>query len=172
MRHRGRTYLVGVASAAGVLAFAIAPAAGVAKSTSPSNANLIKCEASLTLQVPGGQDGVLPGQTPGKQLGAIHCSKGIGGGLEEFSYKVNQASGNEVGSFVAFFKNATIKGKFNLVPQEGSFGNGTTSTFGFSAFAGTVKQLSGTGVWASAKGTGTATCSAQDGLHFKCVEKL
>lgn len=174
MRRRGRTYIVGAVSAAGALAFAIAPAAGVAKSKKPvSNPNLVKCIASLTLQVPASQDLVLPGQTPGKQWGAIHCAKGVGGGLEELSYKVNQASGDEVGAFVAYFKNATIKGKFKFLPQEGSFGNGTSATFGFSAFAGTLTHMSATGALASAAaGPGVATCISQDGLHYKCVEKF
>jgi hypothetical protein len=172
MRHHGRKYILGVVSAVGVIAFAIAPAAGVAKSKKPSaKPSLVKCTAMLTLQIPANQDQVLPGQTPGQQSGSIRCAKGIGGGLEAFSYKI-PTSGDEVGSFVAFFKNGTIKGKFDLVPQEGSFGNGSSATFGASAFEGTVKHLSGTGVWAAAKGAGTAKCSSQDGLHFTCVEKL
>jgi hypothetical protein len=174
MRRRGRKSIIGVASAAGVLAIAIAPAAGVAKSNKPtSNPNLIRCTAKLTSAVPAGQDQVFPNQTPGEQWGWIHCGKGVGTGLEEIAYKI-PVSGDEVGTFVAYFKGGTIQGKLDLAPQEGSFSpNGSTATFGFASFAGALKHMSGTGALASAAtGTGTATCVANDGVHFKCVEML
>ena len=170
MRRRGRTYLVGAASAASVLALVIAPAAGAAKPK--SNPNLVSCRASLTVQVPAGNDQVLPNQSPGKQWGAIHCGKGVGSGLEEFSYKI-PVSGEEVGTFVAYFGGATIKGKLALLPQEGSLLPAGNATFGFASFAGGLTHMSATGGLASsASGPGSATCVAQDGVHFKCSEKL
>lgn len=177
MRLHGRISTVGAASAAAVLAFAIAPAAGVAKSKkSKSKANLVSCVAKVAVEAPTSataQDQVFPDQTPGTQWGTIHCGKGVGSGLEELSYTI-PVSGDEVGSFVAYFKGATIRGKFDLVSEEGSlFGNGTTASFGYAAFAGPIKHISGTGSLASAKSTGAlATCTSQDGVHFKCQEKL
>ena len=174
MRHRGRKYIIGAASAAGVLACAISPAAGTAKSHISSTPKLIKCTASLTLQIPASLDTVLPGQTPGKELGPVHCAKGMGSGFEQFSYKI-PVSGDQVGTFRAVLNHGTIKGKFDLTPLESSLGGGpaySPSTFGATTFVGPLKRLSGTGVWASVKGAGTASCKSQDGLHFKCVEKL
>jgi len=174
MRRRGRKYIVGVASAAGVLALAIAPAAGVAKTKKSSAPALVKCTANLTLQIPANTDVVLPGQTPGKELGRIKCGKQMGSGFEQFSYKI-PVSGDEVGSFVAVLNKGTVKGKFDLTPQESSLGGGglySPATFGAVTFEGPVKHLSGTGDFAGAKGAGAANCKSPDGLHFKCVERI
>jgi hypothetical protein len=177
MRRRGRKYLVGAAAAVGVIALAITPAAGVAKPRQPKlGKNLVSCVAKVSIAVPEGaasQGQVFPDQTPGQQWGSVHCGKGIGAGLEELSYKI-PVSGDEVGTFVAYFGGATIKGKFDLAPQTGTLlGSGPTGLFGYSAFAGPLTHMSATGALTSTTtGSGLASCIAEDGVHFKCVEKL
>jgi hypothetical protein len=177
MRRRGREYIVGAASAVAVIALAITPAAGVAKPKQPKlGKNLVSCVAKVSIAVPPGaasQGQVFPDQTPAQQWGSVHCGKGIGAGLEELSYKI-PVSGDEVGSFVAYFTGGTIRGKFDLAPQTGTLlAGGSTGLFGYSEFAGPLKRMSATGALASAaSGTGLASCVAEDGVHFKCQEKL
>jgi hypothetical protein len=164
MSLRRWTTAVGAASIVGGLT--LAPAAGAS-----SNPNLVRCTGKLATEIPAGQTEVIP-PNQGKQFGAVQCGKGIGAGLQKNSFKLHSSTGNLTGSFTAYFKNGTIKGKFKLTPQEGSLGNLNAPTFGAAGYAGTVNGLSGTGAFASATGTGTMTITSTDGIHFKLVEKL
>jgi hypothetical protein len=172
MRRRGCTSIVGAASAAGVLAFAITPAAGAATSTPKLSPNLVKCTGTLVTQLTAADMGLPPAN--GTQKGTVHCKKGLGKGREKTTFKTNVISGNETGTFVIKFKKGTEKGKFTLLPQEGSLsGTGNLySAFGTTGFAGTLKFKSGTGIFKGLKGTGSLVESSEDGITFKIVEKV
>ena len=173
MRRRCRTSIVGAASAAGVLALAIAPAAGAASSTTPKlSPNLVKCTGTLVTQLTAADMGLPPAN--GTQKGTVHCKKGLGKGQEKTTFKTNVISGNETGTFVIKYKKGTEKGKFTLLPQEGSLtGTGSMySAFGTAGFAGTLKFKSGTGIFKGLKGTGSLVESSEDGINFKIVEKV
>jgi hypothetical protein len=170
MRHRRRISIVGVAAAAGAFAAAaaITPAAVVAK----SNTTTVKCKYKVTTAAPSGSPDLLPGAANGEQWGSIHCSSPVGGGVRKDDFKTNLFSGNVKGKFTEYFSKGTISGKFLLIPQEGSLGNLYSPTFGASAFLGKVKITGGTGAFAAASGKGTSMCASNDGVHFKCVDKL
>jgi hypothetical protein len=170
MRHRGRISIVGAAVAAGAFATAalITPAAVVAKAKTTT----VKCKYKVSTAAPSGSPDLLPGAANGEQWGSIHCSKPVGGGVRKDDFKTNPSSGNEKGKFTEYFSNGTIRGSFLLIPQEGSLGNLYSPTFGASAFLGKVKVTGGTGAFAAAAGKGTSMCVSNDGVHFKCVDKL
>lgn len=174
MRRRGRTYILGAASAAGVLAFAITPAAGVAASTTPK---LAKCKGTLTTQLTSTDTGGLP-PTSGKQKGTVRCKRHLGKGHEKTTFKTDPVSGYVNGTFVIKFKKkvGTVKGKFTLIPQEGSFGSGdpyAPTMFGSVGYAGTLKAKWGNkSKFPGLKGKGTVIESSPDSIHFKVVEKI
>jgi hypothetical protein len=186
MRHRGRKYIIGAASAAGVLACAIAPAAGAATSTTPTlSPNLAKCKGTMATQLTAADAGIPP--LNGVQKGIVRCKKGLGKGREVLNYKTNLTSGNLTGTFTIRFhkkihvagvtkkvKVGTAQGKFVLIPQEGTLGGtgGLYSAFGAAGNAGTLKFTGGTGIFKDLKGTGSLVESSEDGITFKVVDKV
>jgi len=173
MRHRGRKFIIGAASAAGVLTFTITPAAGAATSTTPTlSTHLIKCKGTLVTQLTPADMGIPPAN--GEQKGIIHCLKGLGKGHELLKYKTNLTTGNLTGTFSIKFKKGMVKGKFLLIPQEGTLsGTGSLySAFGAAGYAGTLKFKSGMRHFKGVKGTGSLVESSQDGITFKAVEKV
>lgn len=185
MRHRGRKHTIGAASVAGVLAIAITPAAGAAISTPTLSPNLVKCKGTLVVQLTAADMGIPPDN--GVQKGTVRCKKGLGKGKEVLNYKTHLTSGNITGTFSIKFKKkihiagvtkkvkvGTAKGKFLLIPQEGTLGGtgNLYSAFGAVGFAGTLKFKGGTGIFTGLKGTGSLVESSQDGITFKVVEKI
>jgi hypothetical protein len=174
MRHRGRKSIIGAASAAGVLACAIAPAAGAVTSTTPKlSPNLVKCKGTLVVQIPAADMGIPPAN--GVQKGVVFCKKGLGKGHELLKYKTNLTTGNLSGTFSIKFKKGTLEGKFLMIPQEGTLGGGglySPSTFGAVGYAGTLKFKSGTKLFKGLTGTGSLVESSEDGITFKVVEKV
>lgn len=177
MRRRGRTYIVGAASAAGVLAFAITPAAGVAASATPKlGPHLVRCKGTLTTKLTPADLGLPPAN--GTQKGVVRCKKHLGKGHEKTTFKTNAVSGDVTGTFVIKFKKKVgkVTGKFKLIPQEGSLGNGNPyapGMFGAVNYAGTLKKVTwGKGKFVGVKGTGSVVESSLDGITFKVVEKI
>ena len=160
MRHRGRKFIIGAASAAGVLTFTITPAAGAATSTTPTlSTHLIKCKGTLVTQLTPADMGIPPAN--GEQKGIIHCLKGLGKGHELLKYKTNLTTGNLTGTFSIKFKKGTLSGTGSLY-----------SAFGAAGYAGTLKFKSGMRHFKGVKGTGSLVESSQDGITFKAVEKV
>lgn len=186
MRHRGRKYIIGAASATGVLAFAIAPAAGAATSTTPQlSPDLATCKGTLVTQLTAADAGIPP--LDGVQKGIVSCKKGLGKAHEVLNYKTNATTGNLTGTFTIKFhkrihvasvkkkvKIGTAKGKFVLIPQEGTLGGtgGLYSAFGAVGNAGTLKFKDGTGIFKGQTGTGSFAEKSQDGITFQVVEKI
>lgn len=174
MRHRGRKYTIGAASAAGVIALAIAPGAGAAGSTPKLSPNLVKCTGTLVVHLTPADLGLPPAN--GVEKGTVQCKKGLGKGKQVDKFKTNMTTGNVTGTFVIKFKKTigAAKGVFKLVPQEGTLGGGlySPSTFGAVGYAGTLKFNSGSGIFNGLKGTGSFAEGSQDGITYKVVEKI
>jgi hypothetical protein len=185
MRHRGRKYTLGAASVAGVLAIAITPAAGAATTTPTLSPNLAKCKGTLVVQLTAADAGIPPDN--GVEKGTVSCKKGLGKGKEVLNYKTNLNTGNITGTFsIKFHKKiqiagstkkvnvGTAKGKFKLIPQEGTLGGTGSqySAFGAVGNAGTLKFKDGTGIFTGLKGTGSLVEKSQDGITFTVVEKI
>jgi hypothetical protein len=186
MRHLGRKHIIGAASAAGVFACAIVPAAGAATSTTPTlSPNLAACKGTLITQLTAADAGIPP--LNGVQKGTVRCKKNLGKAVEVLNYKTNLTSGNLAGTFTLKFhkkihvagvkkkiKVGTAKGKFVLIPQEGTLGGTGSlySAFGAVGYAGTLKFKGGTGIFKGLKGTGVLVESSQDGITFIVHEKV
>jgi hypothetical protein len=186
MRHRGRKHIIGAASAAGVLACAIAPAAGAATSTPPSlSPDLATCKGTLVTQLTAADAGIPP--LNGVQKGTVRCGKHLGKAREVLNYKTSLTSGNLTGTFTIKFhkkihvagvkkkvKVGTADGKFVLIPQEGTLGGtgGLYSAFGATGNAGTLKFKDGTGIFSGLTGTGSFAEKSEDGITFTVVEKI
>ena len=106
--------------------------------------------------------------------GPIGCPRqGYGGGIEASSFIV-PFSGDTIGTFTQYLSAGSIKGRFNLVPQEGSpVSTGT----GFSSqdWVGILTVTGGTGIYKgirSNRNAGTLTCSSTDTVHLMCTEKV
>jgi hypothetical protein len=166
MRIRGRIYIAG-AVVPFAFAAGLAPAAG-AKSSKPKTSP-VSCTVLVTTEVPTTSTVVLPSAAQGEQWGAIHCGKKLGSGAQRTVFKAPD-TGDVTGTFASWFGTGAIRGKYMLTQSEGQLT--TPSQFAFTSYTGTIKVTGGLGAFQGAKGTGTTTCTSQDGLHFKCHEKL
>ena len=70
-----------------------------------------------------------------------------------------------------YFSTGSIRGKFNLVPQEGTALSSTSFTS--ETWVGTVTVTGGSGSYSTAAGkTGTIKCASADTVHLTCTEKI
>jgi hypothetical protein len=163
---KGRIYIAGAvipfAMAAGLL-----PAAS-AKSAKPK-VKPFGCTVFVTTQVPGDETIVLPSAAKGQQWGSIRCGKRLGWGAQKQEFSTPD-TGDVSGTFTSYLRAGTFHGSFVLTQQEGTLTS--ASQFASASYTGRLKIAGGSGLYKSAKGRGTTTCTSQDGLHFKCVEKL
>jgi hypothetical protein len=93
-----------------------------------------------------------------------------GSGLEKNIFKVPD-SGDTVGSYVQYFGDGSVRGKFDLTPDQ----NGDVSSTDFTSESrtGTVTVTKGSGTLAKASGKeGVLKCTSGDSVHLTCIEKL
>ena len=133
----------------------------------------LHCSASLTTTPPPGSATVDQPASQGSQYGPTHCpTKSFGGGIMEDSFTVPD-SGDTVGTYKQYFNAGTIKGEFDLTPNEGAPISGTTFTS--ETWTGTITVTGGTGAYKGIKGTktpGVINCSSDDSVHLSCTEKV
>lgn len=170
MRRRSRIYLTG-AIAPLALAAGLVPASAAKKLKKPSGpaGTPVNCVALVTTEVPSGQTVVLPSAAKGQQWGTIRCGTNVGSGASRAGFK-SPDTGDLLGKFTSWFGAGTMSGTFKLTQQEGALTN--PNQFAFVSYTGTLKVTGGTGTFKGAAGTGTATCTSQDGLHFRCRQRL
>jgi hypothetical protein len=133
---------------------------------------LLKCHISLGTLPPPGSAAVDQPPAQGAQYGTVHCRGGsVGWGVEKSSFTVPD-SGDTVGSYTQYFGAGSIRGKFDLSPDEGS-GDLTTTGFASESWTGTVTVTHGTGTLAKATGKkGVMACASGDSVHLTCTEKI
>lgn len=167
---RGRIWFAATAVAAASLAVTggMAAAASPNAKTKPAT---FTCRMSLTTEPPDGSNTVSPPVAKGSQYGPIHCR--IGGGAEGDSFTIPD-SGDSVGRYVQYFNAGTIRGTFDLTPQEQP-PPGSLDAFSNQTWLGTVTITGGTGVYKgikSKRGTGIVKCTSADNVHMRCTEKV
>lgn len=167
---RRRICLVGMAIAAIPFAIGISVATAATKST--AKPVVLKCRISLGTVPPPGSPAVDQPPSNGAQYGIVHCGgASFGWGVEQTTFKVPD-SGDTVGKYAQYFGGGSIRGKFDLSPQEGS-GSLSSSSFESESWAGKITVISGTGALANAAGKkGILKCTSDDTVHMKCTEKL
>lgn len=172
-----RICLVGAAIAVGPLAAGIAIAPAAAKShkkhavkvaPKPKTINTT-CSNYMSIIPAPGDTVVTPPVSDGKQYGPVRCGP-LGLGVEEDTFTL-QDSGDNTGTFVAYFGAGTIHGSYDIAPSDDQPPS-DTNTFATTNFAGTEKVLGGTGSLRGATGSATLTCVSQDGVHTTCTAKL
>jgi hypothetical protein len=112
-----------------------------------------------------GSTDVTPPVSAGHEYGSATCGKLLGRGIQSDTFSTTD-SGDTAATFTIYFRNGTIRGKYDLTPQEASF-NFTTVDYD-----GAMTVTGGTGQFFGAKGTGTMTCESPDGIHTSCSDKL
>jgi hypothetical protein len=166
---RRRILLVG--SALAVVPFVVGiGVAGAAANKTSTKPVVLKCHISLSTVPPPGSNTVDQPSSQGLSYGQAHCPK-IGGGVEQQSFNVPD-SGDTVGKYWQYFSTGSIRGKFDLSPEEGSGALSATS-FESESWTGTVTVTGGTGTLAGAVGKkGTLDCTSDDTVHLTCTEKI
>lgn len=160
-----------------VVAASLAVGVGFAGAASPKKSGKAKvkptalhCNVSLTTEPPPGSNSVDQPAAQGSQYGPIQCrTAGFGGGVAADSFTVPD-SGDTVGTYTEYLGAGTIKGAFDLTPQE----SGGISNFSSETWSGTVTVTGGTGVYKGIKGAkvGTMNCSSDDSVHLTCTETV
>ncbi len=86
----------------------------------------------------------------GAQYGTVHCAgASFGWGVEKDSFKVPD-SGDTVGDYVQYFGTGSIRGKFDLTPDQN--GDVSSTDFTSESWTGTLTVTGGTGTLAKASG--------------------
>lgn len=155
----------------GAAPLALGAAVASASAATPS-AIVLKCKVQLTAAPVAGTNVVDQPPTSGWMYGPIACPRqGFGGGIEASAFTV-PLSGDTVGAFTQYLSGGSIKGTYNLVPQEG----GPVSTnFESEGWAGGFTVTGGTGIYKGIKSNrnaGKLTCSSVDTVHLMCTEKV
>ena len=144
----------------------------MAAAAATKSAGKLTCHEELIAAAPEGTNVVDQPPSQGAQYGPVNChgATAFGGGMIATKFNVPD-SGDTVGKYTQFFKTGTVKGTFDLTPTESNF---SATSFTAQSWQGTLKILSGTGVYQGIKDKklGTFKCTSVDSVHLKCVEKV
>jgi hypothetical protein len=163
-----RNCLVGAALSACLLASVAGTATAASSKSSSSKSSggtKVSCATNTSIAIANGDTQVLPPVAQGDEYGTASCNKVFGGGVQTDSFNV-PASGDTVAKYVLYFGAGSLKGTYDLTPQSSNL------NFLATTWMGTLKVLGGTGAYKGVTGTGTMTCSSQDGIHTTCTDKL
>jgi hypothetical protein len=173
VRRRITLAATAVAGVSLVLAVGIAPAVGKPgrHRSGSTYAYEMNCSFSLTTMPPPNSTAVVAPTSQGAQYGGLKCGQApfYGGAIGD-TFTVPD-SGDTVGNYTEYLNTGTIRGSFDLTPQEGTFGN---QSFQSQSWTGTISVTSGTGAFnqiTSAK-HGTMNCSSPDSVHLSCNESI
>jgi hypothetical protein len=151
------------------MAFGVAGAmASKPKTKSASKPVAVVCRTKTTIEVPNGETGVTPPVSQGSEYGTAGCGK-LGRGVQSDQFTVPD-SGDTVATFTWYLPTGSIRGKYDLTPQEG------TLNFLSVDYVGKLTVTGGTGAFAGAKskgtGTGTMVCQSPDSVHTSCTDNV
>jgi len=158
---------VGAALSVISLAFGVAVATASKSKTTKTKSITVTCRTAVTVTIASGDTGVTPPLPQGTEYGSAACDKLVGDGVQADRFTVPD-SGDTLANYTWYFRTGTLKGTYDLTPQEGSLNTGFTSA----SYLGALKVLAGTGALKGYTGTGTMTCSTPDGIHTSCTDKL
>ena len=172
MRRRITIGAVAVLGVAVALVVGIAPAIGkTARRAQGTTPLAVECNFTLTTVPPQGSTSVVAPSSSGQQYGGLSCPQsGFRGGSISDAFTVPD-SGDTVGTYVAYLNAGTLRGSFDLTPQEGTFGGGS---FQSQTWTGTVTVTRGTGVYAgdSTSKSGVMECDSPDSVHLSCDDNF
>jgi hypothetical protein len=159
--------LVGAALSTAAAAFGVAPALAAQSNAKKQKQKPVQttCKTDVGIMIAAGDDSVTPPVASGHEYGTAVCGKALGRGVQSDTFAVPD-SGDTLATFTLYLLGGTIRGKYDLTPQEGSL------NFLETDYLGTLTVKGGTGLFQGAKGTGTMTCKSPDGIHTGCTDKL
>jgi hypothetical protein len=164
---RRRICMMGAALSAAPLALGVAPALAAkstAKKPKPKPVQTA-CTTNVGIMIPAGETGLTPPIAGGSEYGTAVCAKVFGRGVQSDNFTTPD-SGDTAATFTLYFRRGTLRGSYDLTPQEGGL------NFTETDYLGTLTVKGGTGLYQGAKGTGTMTCRSLDGIHTSCQDKL
>ena len=123
------------------------------------------CKTDVGIMVAAGDNAVTPPVASGHEYGTAVCGKALGHGVQSDTFNVPD-TGDTLATSTMYLPQGTIRGKYDLTPQEGSF------NFLETDYLGTLTVKGGSGLFQGAKGTGTMACKTLDGIHTSCTDKL
>lgn len=164
---RRRICLVGAPLSVISLAFGVAAATASKSKTTKTKPIAVTCRTAIAVTIAPGDTVVTPPDPQGAEYGSAACNKLFGNGVQADHFTV-PGSGDTLANYTWYFRTGTLKGTYDLTPQEGSLGTGFTSA----SYLGTLKVIAGTGALKGYTGTGTMTCATPDGIHTSCTNKL
>lgn len=156
-----------IASVVGVASVAVGAAGASAAAPAAGKTMVLHCSMKLTVAPPAGGAAVTQPPDGGWQYGHGLCPTagfGAAGVASPFTIPITD---DMVGKYVLYFAAGTVRGKFNLVPQEGDISN-----FLAESWLGVMKVTSGTGIYKgikALKAPGTMSCSSPDTVHLTCT---
>ena len=159
--------IVGAALSAGPLAFGVVPAMAAKHKTAKPKIEPVAtaCTTNVGIMIDPGATELTPPVSAGHEYGSAKCGAVLGRGVQGDTFTVPD-SGDTLATFTMYFRDGSIRGKYDLTPQDGSF-NFTTVDY-----LGTMTVDGGSGSFFGAKGAGTMTCQSPDGIHTSCTDKL
>ena len=154
----------------GVMASSLVVGVGVALAVA-QKATKLTCHMSLTTVPAQGSNTVIQPAPQGSQYGPVHCGRKTGGGVVADAFSVPD-SGDTVGTFTQYFTDGTIRGSFDIAPQEA--GPVSLGSFESQTWMGTMKVTGGTGSYKGIKSAtkGLFKCTSPDSVHLVCTEKV
>ena len=173
MQRRISLGAIAIAGVSLALVVGIAPAVGkTGRRSRAADTLAVGCNFTLTTVPPQGSTSVVAPASSGQQYGGLSCPQsGFEGGAIADTFQVPD-SGDTVGVYVQYFGRGTVRGDFDLTPQEGTFGGG--GTFQSQSWTGKISVTSGTGAYRgiTSSGMGTMDCNSPDSVHLSCVEQI
>ena len=134
---------------------------------------MLRCHINISTQPPPGSNSVNQPSSQGKQYGPISCPTELfGGGIETDAFTVLD-NGDMKGTYVQYFHGGTVKGAFDLTPDQDQPVN--DSTFTSQTWTGTLNVVGGSGNYKGITGktdTSVLKCSTPDEVHLTCTEKV
>lgn len=166
-----RICLLGAALSVTPVAFglaAVTASSSFAKTAKPKKAAAVAfrgtCQTNVSVMIPPGESGVTPPASDGSEYGTAVCGK-LGRGVQADRFTVPD-SGDTLATFTWYLATGTVRGTYDLTPQQSSL------NFTAVVYSGVLKVTGGTGAFAGAKGTGTMSCSSPDNIHTSCTDRL
>ena len=174
MKRRISFAAITVAGISLALGVGIAPAVGKTgrRANTGGTPYKVVCNMTLTTVPPPNSTTVVAPSSQGNQYGGLECgSAPFNGGMVGDRFTVPD-SGDTVGVYDEALSTGTIRGAFDLTPQQGEFGGG--STFQSQSWQGTISVTKGTGAFKgiTSPRDGTMDCSSPDSVHLTCTETI
>lgn len=181
---RRRICLAGAAVAAASLIVSVGIALAASTTAKTKKVKPIGLHCTLNISTEASSDSNTVDQPPQQgttyhQYGPGSCrTKGFGGGVDIDTFTIPD-SGDMVGTYVQYFHAGSIKGSFDLTPNQDTVIS--SSSFAAQSWTGTFNVTGGTGMYQGIKMykvkhhpvvPGVINCTSPDSVHLTCTDSV